>query len=78
MKPPLALVILSFIGGTTLVAGAARAQLKPLGKSAAPFPSQHFKEVHWIDSLAKGIQEAGRAKKPICLILAGRRPSGDC
>jgi hypothetical protein len=64
--------------GILVVAGSAQPQSKPLGKASTPFPSQHLKEVKWLDSFAKGIEEASAGKKPICLILAGQRPSGDC
>ena len=36
------------------------------------------KEVKWFASLPDGVKEAVRTKKPICLILAGQRPKGDC
>jgi hypothetical protein len=67
--------------GAVLVAGLVQAQPRPLGGplgTPAPFPAQHTKEVKWLDSLAEGIQEASRSQKPICLILAGQRPAGDC
>lgn len=75
---PALMTMPAFILGIVLLVGPARSQPGPLDKSSTPFPSQHAKDVKWLDSLAKGIQEASAAKKPICLILAGQRPSGDC
>jgi hypothetical protein len=46
--------------------------------SPTPFPAQHTKDVKWFTSLVEGIPEASRSGKPICLILAGQRPKGDC
>lgn len=46
--------------------------------AAAAFPSEHARELAWSSSLAEGIRTARAAGKPICLVLAGRRPSGDC
>jgi hypothetical protein len=48
------------------------------GTASSPFPSHAVKQVKWLDSLAGGIKEATAGKKPICLILAGQRPAGDC
>lgn len=66
------------VAGVVCVSGSAQSQPGALGKSSTPFPSQYAKEIRWLDSLAKGIEEASSAKKPILLILAGQRPSGDC
>ena len=66
---------------SVLLAHSGAAQPDPVSKrasSSVPFPSEHAKEIGWVDSLAKGIRQASAAKKPICLILAGQRPSGDC
>lgn len=65
----------ALILGIMILVGSAWTQSGPL---STPFPSQHAKEIKWFDSLTKGIHEASAAKKPICLILAGERPSGDC
>jgi hypothetical protein len=70
--------IAALILGFAVFVGTSPGQAAGGGKAATPFPSQQFKDVKWLDSLAKGIEEAGAAKKPICLILAGQRPSGDC
>jgi hypothetical protein len=79
VKQPSALVSMpSIVLGIVLLAGPAQTQPGPFGKASTPFPSQHTKDVKWLDSLAKGIEEASGAKKPICLILAGQRPSGEC
>lgn len=61
----------------TLLTLPSGAQGQP-GKPVTRFPAEAVKEIRWHDALARGIQEAGRVQKPICLILAGRRPSGDC
>jgi hypothetical protein len=70
-----------FVLAAALLTGLAQAQPWPFGgplASRTPFPAQHTKEVKWFDSLAEGIQEASQSKKPICLVLAGQRPLGDC
>jgi hypothetical protein len=65
--------------GAALAAGTLLAQPKPVPLAgASPFPAQHAKDIKWFDSLAGAAAEAGRTKKPICLILAGQRPKGDC
>jgi len=68
---------LALVAGAVLIVGSVQAQREPFGK-ASPFPSQHVQEIKWVDSLAKGIEQARGVKKPICLILAGQRPAGDC
>lgn len=78
MQPSALMAMPALVVGILLVAGSAQPQSKPVGRASTPFPSQHLKDVKWLDSLAKGIEEASAAKKPICLILAGQRPSGDC
>lgn len=73
--------MLVLVSASALLADSGTAQPEPVGKrasSSAPFPSEHAKEIKWFDSLARGIRDASAAKKPICLILAGQRPSGDC
>jgi len=70
--------LLPLVLGVVLVSGSTQSQPWELGRSSTPFPSQHARDVKWLDSLTKGIEEASGAKKPICVILAGQRPSGDC
>lgn len=55
-----------------------RPQRPTLGLASSPFPSEVTPGVKWFDSLAKRIRAATAAQKPICLIIAGQRPAGDC
>jgi len=62
----------SLVLGIVLLTGPAQTQPGPLGKPSTPFPSQHIKDVRWLDSLARGIEEPGGVKKPVCLITAAK------
>lgn len=51
---------------------------KPGALAESPFPSELMKDVKWLDSLPAGIKSAGASGKPICLVIAGQRPFGNC
>jgi len=53
----------ALVGGAVLVVSSVQAQRGPLG-NASPFPSQHVEEIKWVDSLAKGIEQASGGGPP--------------